>query len=198
MDDDLDLLHGEPPAAPPRRPMGPLLGGLIVVALLAVVGVFWLVSTVADRGTKVGLAAPTNTPAPSTTPAVPTSAEPPTIPATLPTATFSVPALPSSVPTPLSTISAPAPTPTPKPVPKPVPTTRPAPTPDGKLVTVPDVTGLRVTLATTQLRAAGLKVQVLGGVLDVDRDQRRVIAERPTAGSVVLAGSTVILITDGV
>jgi hypothetical protein len=194
VDDDLDLLHGEPPAAPPRRPMGPLLGALIVVALLAVVGVFWLVSAVADRGTKVGLAAPTSTPAPSTAPAVPTSAQPPTIPATLPTATFSVPAVPSSLPTPLSTIRAPAP----KPTPKPIPTTRPAPTPVGKLVTVPDVTGLRVTLATSQLRAAGLKVQVLGGVLDVDRDRRRVIAERPTAGSVVLVGSTVILVTDGV
>jgi hypothetical protein len=159
--------------------------------------VFWLVYSVADRGTEVRLAAPTSTPAPSTTPAVPTSPQPPTIPATLPTATFSVPAMPSSVPTPLSTLGAPAPKPTPKPVPTPTPT-RPAPTPVGKLVTVPDVTGLRVALATSQLRAAGLKVQVLGGVLDVDRDQRRVIAERPTAGSVVRVGSTVILVTDGV
>jgi len=34
-------------------------------------------------------------------------------------------------------------------------------------------------------------------VLDPERDDRRIVAQRPTPGSVVRAGSTVILVTDG-
>jgi beta-lactam-binding protein with PASTA domain len=47
------------------------------------------------------------------------------------------------------------------------------------------------------LRAVGFRVQVIGGVLDPERDDRRIVAQRPTPGSVVRAGSTVILVTDG-
>jgi hypothetical protein len=197
VDDELDLLPGEPDGAPPRRPVGLLVGALVVIALLAVGAVFWMVSEVSGPGGRVGAggsptAAATPTSAQPTSPE-PTSAPPPTIPA-LPTATFSVPAVRSTVP-------APTVAPPPKPVPKP---TAPAPTPNptlatpvGKLVTVPDVVGLRIPQAIVQIRAAGLKPQVLGGVLDVDRDQRRVIAQRPTAGSVLRAGATVILVSDG-
>jgi beta-lactam-binding protein with PASTA domain len=89
-----------------------------------------------------------------------------------------------------------------------VPTQRPAPTirpvphptlavPVGTLVPVPGVVGLKVQQASTVLRAVGFRVQVIGGVLDPERDDRRIVAQRPTPGSVVRAGSTVILVTDG-
>lgn len=196
MDDELDLLPGEPDGPAPRRPVGLLVGALVVIVLLAVGAVFWLVSEVSGRGGTVGAGgSPTAAATPTSTPTSlePTSAPPPTIPA-LPTATFSVPAVRSTVPAPTV---APPPKPVPKPTP-PAPTPKPTlATPVGKLVTVPDVVGLRIPQATVQIRAAGLKPQVLGGVLDVDRDQRRVIAQRPTAGSVVRAGATVILVSDG-
>jgi len=69
--------------------------------------------------------------------------------------------------------------------------------PVGTLVAVPGVVGLKVQLAGTVLRAAGFRVQVIGGVLDPERDDRRIVAQRPTPGSVVRAGSTVILVTNG-
>lgn len=85
---------------------------------------------------------------------------------------------------------------------RPAPTTRPVPhptlaVPAGTLVAVPGVVGLKVQQAGTVLRAAGFRVQVIGGVLDPERDDRRIVAQRPTPGSVVRAGSTVILVTDG-
>ena len=87
------------------------------------------------------------------------------------------------------------------PTPRPTPTTRPVrPTlavPVGTLVAVPDVVGLRVSGPRPVLQSAGLRVQVIGGVLNPDRDDRRIVAQRPTPGSVVRAGSTVILVTDG-
>jgi PASTA domain len=196
VDDELDLLPGEPGPTPPRRPKGLLIGVLVVIAVLAVGGVFWMVSEVAGRGGTIGAAgtpAPTRTYAPETTP------PPETIPASRPTATFSVPAVPSTVPVAVPTTAAPR-TSAPPP-PKATPTVRPKPTlatPVGKLVRVPNVVGLRIAQATAQVKAAGLRPQVLGGVLDVDRDQRRVTATRPTGGSLVRTGSTVILVSDGV
>jgi hypothetical protein len=199
VDDEFGLLPDQQdPADPaPRRPAGLVIGALVVVALLAVGGVFWMVAAVADRGGKATVAgsaspAPASTPAP-TTPAVTTP--PPTTPApTTPPPTTAVSVVATSPP--------PAPRPTPKPTTQPVPTPRPLPKPTltvpaGRLVRVPDVVGLRVQQAGTVLRAAGLKVQVIGGVLDPDRDDRRITAQRPGAGAVVLAGSTVILVTDG-
>jgi hypothetical protein len=96
----------------------------------------------------------------------------------------------------------PAPKPTPKPTTAPVPTPRPLPNPTltipvGPLARVPDVVGLRVQQASAVLRWAGFTVQVIGGVQDPERDDRRVTAQRPGAGAVVRAGSTVILVTDG-
>jgi PASTA domain len=193
--DEFDLLHGEPAGDPPRRPKGLLVGALVVIALLAVGGVFWMVSEVSGRGGTVSAHA--SAPATPTATAAPTT-DPPTIPASLPTATFSVPAVPTSTPVvvpPAATTVAPPSASAPKPSPgRPKPTLA---TPVGKLVAVPDVIGLRVTQATAQIRAAGLKPQVLGGVLAVDRDQRRVTASRPTPGSKVRTGATVILVSDG-
>jgi hypothetical protein len=196
VDDEFDLLRDAPgPTPPPRRPMWLLLGALVVVALLAVSGVVWMVSSASDRGARV-TAAPVSSAAATTTAAtsepVPTTAPPlPTTTAAAPTATIPVQSAVTVVPSP-------TPDPTTKPAPRPTPVPRPTlSTPAGKLVAVPDVIGLRVQGATSVLQRAGLRVQVLGGVLVVDRDQRRVTAQRPTPGSIVRVGSTVILVTDG-
>ena len=190
MDDEFGLLpdqQGAPP--PPRRPIGLILGGLVLVGLVLLAATFWLATshrTVVAAGT----------PAPgATTPASPTPTPSPT-----PTETTPV----TTVPTTVAPTTAPAATtaPTTRPAPTPAPTTRPVPRPTlsvpvGRLVRVPDVVGLRVQRAVTALQAAGFRVQVIGGVLDPERDDRRVVAQRPTAGSVILAGFTVILVTDG-
>ena len=194
MDDDFGLLpdqQGAPP--PPRRPMGLVLGGMVLVALVAVGAVFWLVASLADRGRTVTAA---GTPSPV---AATTAAPTPTPVATTPQVTTVPPTTvaPSTVaPAPSATAIVPTPKPTP------APTTRPVPRPTlavpvGRLVRVPDVVGLKVAQAGTVLRAAGFRVQVIGGVLDPERDDRRIVAQRPTAGSAVRAGSTVILVTDG-
>ena len=192
MDDDFGLLpdqQGAPP--PPRRPMGLVLGGMVLVALVAVGAVFWLVASLADRGRTV-TAAGTPSPVAATTAA-------PTTPATTPPVTTVPPTTvaPSTVaPAPSATAIVPTPKPTPAPTIRPVP--RPTlSVPVGRLVRVPDVVGLKVAQAGSVLRAAGFRVQVIGGVLDPERDDRRIVAQRPTAGSVVRAGSTVILVTDG-
>lgn len=205
MDDEFDLLHeSQGPTPPERRPAWALVGGLVAVVLLALVGVVWMVSSVSGRGGRITAAATTSAPAvtaaPTTTlaatsePPLPTTTVPTTT-APLPTATFTVPtaAPPSAVtvaPRPTRT-HPPAPT-TSRPVPRPT-----LSTPVGKLVPVPGVTGLRVKAATGVLQAQGFKVQVLGGVFSPDRDDRRVTAQRPTAGSFVRAGSTVVLVTGG-
>jgi len=190
VDDEFGLLpdqQGAPP--PPRRPIGLILGGLVLVGLVLLAATFWLATshrTVVAAGT----------PAPgATTPASPTPTPSPT-----PTETTPV----TTVPTTVAPTTAPAATtaPTTRPAPTPAPTTRPVPRPTlsvpvGRLVRVPDVVGLRVQRAVTALQAAGFRVQVIGGVLDPERDDRRVVAQRPTAGSVILAGFTVILVTDG-
>ena len=193
MDDDFGLLHdqqGAPP--PPRRPMGLVLGGMVLVALVAVGAVFWLVASLADRGRTVNAA---GTPSPVAA----TTAAPTTPVATTPPATTVPPTTvaPSTVaPAPSATAIVPTPKPTPAPTIRPVP--RPTlSVPVGRLVRVPDVVGLKVAQAGSVLRAAGFRVQVIGGVLDPERDDRRIVAQRPTAGSVVRAGSTVILVTDG-
>ena len=192
MDDEFGLLPGQQAAPPPpRRPLGLVLAGLVLVALVAVGGVFWLVASLADRGRTVNAA---GTPSPA---AVTSAAPTPTPEATTPPA-------PTAPPTTAGSVRAPgtvAPTRT-VPTQRPAPTTLPVPHPTlavpvGTLVAVPGVVGLKVQLAGTVLRAAGFRVQVIGGVLDPERDDRRIVAQRPTPGSVVRAGSTVILVTDG-
>jgi PASTA domain len=199
VDDEFELLRDPEGQTPPdRRPAWLLVGGLVAVVLLALVGVVWMVSSVSGRGGTISAAAtstsapavtapPTTAVAATTDPPVPTPAPTTTVP--LPTATFTVPVVPVPSAATVAPTTKPAPT---RPAPKPTPST-----PVGKLVRVPDVTGLRVKAAIGVLRGAGLKVQVLGGVLSPDRDDRRVTAQRPTPGSVVRAGSTVILVTDG-
>lgn len=195
MDDEFGLLpdqQGAPP--PPRRPMGLVLGGLVLVALTSVAAVFWLVASLADRGRTVTVAgtpspAAATTAAPSPTP-VATTAPATTVPPTTVAPVTAGPVRPAA-----TTPSRTAPKPTPAPTTRPVP--RPTVSVVGTLVRVPDVVGLRVQQAGTVLRAAGFRVQVIGGVLDPERDDRRIVAQRPTAGSVVRAGSTVILVTDG-
>ena len=191
MDDEFGLLpdqQGAPP--PPPRPLGLVLGGLVLVALVAVGAVFWLVASLADHGRTVTAA---GTPSPV---AATTAAPTPTPVATTPPVTTVPPTTvaPSTVaPAPSATMIVPAPKPTPAPTTRPVP----RPVPVGRLVRVPDVVGLKVAQAGTVLRAAGFRVQVIGGVLDPERDDRRIVAQRPTAGSAVRGGSTVILVTDG-
>ena len=87
MDDEFGLLpdqQGAPP--PPRRPMGLVLGGLVLVALASMAAVFWLVASLADRGRTVTAAgtpspAAATTAAPSPTP-VATTAPATTVPPT--------------------------------------------------------------------------------------------------------------------
>jgi hypothetical protein len=192
VDDEFGLLPGQQAAPPPpQRSLGLVLAGLVLVALVAVGGVFWLVASLADRGRTVNAA---GTPSPA---AVTSAAPTPTPEATTPPA-------PTAPPTTAGSVRAQgtvAPTRT-VPTQRPAPTTLPVPHPTlavpvGTLVAVPGVVGLKVQLAGTVLRAAGFRVQVIGGVLDPERDNRRIVAQRPTAGSVVRAGSTVILVTNG-
>ena len=192
MDDEFGLLPGQQAAPPPpQRPLGLVLAGLVLVALVAVGGVFWLVASLADRGRTVNAA---GTPGPA---AVTSAAPTPTPEASTPPA----PTVPPTTAGPVRSPATVAPTRT-VPTQRPAPTTRPVPRPTlavpvGTLVAVPGVVGLKVQLAGTVLRAAGFRVQVIGGVLDPERDDRRIVAQRPTPGSVVRAGSTVILVTDG-
>ncbi len=197
MDDEFGLLPGQQAAPPPpRRSLGLVLAGLVLVALVAVGGVFWLVASLADRGRTVNAA---GTPSPA---AVTSAAPTPTPEASTPPAPTAPPT--TAAPATAGPVRAPAtlaPTRT-VPTQRPVPTTRPVPHPTlavpvGTLVAVPGVVGLKVQQAGTVLRAAGFRVQVIGGVLDPERDDRRIVAQRPTPGSVVRAGSTVILVTDG-
>ena len=196
MDDEFGLLPGQQAAPPPqRRPLGLVLAGLVLVALVAVGGVFWLVASLADRGRTVNAAgtpspaamtsaAPTPTPEATTPPA-------PTVPTTAAPTTAGPVRSPATV-APTRTVPTRPPAPTTRPVPRPT-----LAVPVGTLVAVPGVVGLKVQQAGTVLRAAGFRVQVIGGVLDPERDDRRIVAQRPTPGSVVRAGSTVILVTDG-
>lgn len=196
MDDEFGLLPGQQAAPPPpQRPLGLVLAGLVLVALVAVGGVFWLVASLADRGRAVNA---TGTPSPAAV----TSAAPTTTPEATTPPVATVP--PTTAPTTAGPVRSPAtiaPTRT-VPTQRPAPTTRPVPHPTlavpvGTLVAVPGVVGLKVQQAGTVLRAAGFRVQVIGGVLDPERDDRRIVAQRPTPGSVVRAGSTVILVTNG-
>jgi PASTA domain len=192
VDDEFGLLPGQQAAPPPpQRPLGLVLAGLVLVALVAVGGVFWLVASLADRGRTVNAA---GTPGPA---AVTSAAPTPTPEASTPPA----PTVPPTTAGPVRSPATVAPTRT-VPTQRPAPTTRPVPRPTlavpvGTLVAVPGVVGLKVQLAGTVLRAAGFRIQVIGGVLDPERDDRRIVAQRPTPGSVVRAGSTVILVTDG-
>jgi PASTA domain len=199
VDDEFDLLRDPGgPTPPARRPTWVLVGGLVAVVLLALVGVVWMVTSVSGRGGKITAASTTSAPAvtaaPTTSLAATTDPPVPTTTVPVPTRTVTPPVL--TVP-PAATV---VPSPTRKPVPT---TTRPpvprptVPTPPGQLVPVPGVIGLRIKAAVGVLQGQGFKVQVLGGVLGPDRDDRRVTAQRPTPGAMVRPGSTVILVTDG-
>ena len=197
MDDEFGLLPGQQAAPPPpRRPLGLVLAGLVLVALVAVGGVFWLVASLADRGRTVDAAgtpspAAVTSAAPSTTPEASTQPAP-TAPPTTAAPTTAGPVRAPATRAPTRTVPTQRPAPTIRPVPHPT-----LAVPVGTLVAVPGVVGLKVQQAGTVLRAAGFQVQVIGGVLDPERDDRRIVAQRPTPGSVVRAGSTVILVTDG-
>lgn len=199
--DELDLLHeSDGPGGPKRRPPWMLLGGLLVVVLLALVGVGWMVGTVAGRDGTVtaagGSTAPaTTTPAATTEPAQASESE-----SAFPTALPSVTVTPRrTIPVGAGTV-APSPTPrvtTPRATPRPTPKPKPTVTPPTGLVSVPDVVGLRVKSATAILKAAGFKVTVLGGILAPDRDARRVTVQQPGPGTKARPGSVVVLLTDG-
>lgn len=203
MDDDLDLLGGSEGPGGPERPPWMLVTGIVLVALLTLVGVGWMVTSVVGGGgtvTAAGPATPSAPPttapssAPSTARAAETSAFPTALPTTTrpPVPTYSVPVVP--VPSAIGV----APT-TPRVTPRattPPPTPR-VPPPAAGLRTVPDVVGLKVRSATAVLKSAGFRVSVLGGLFAPDRDARRVTAQQPTAGSKARAGSIVILLTDG-
>lgn len=199
MDDELGLLRDSEGSGGPERRPWVLVTGIVLVALLTLVGVGWMVSSVLDDGATVSAAAPTTTPptpAPSTTPAAApatTTAFPTALPTTTrpPAPTYSLPVVP--VPSAVSvapTTRRPAPMPTPR-------VTTPRATPPAGLRVVPDVVGLRVRSARVSLEAAGFRVSVLGGVFGSGRDNRRVTAQRPTPGTLARAGSTVVLVTDG-
>ena len=187
--DDLDLLHDPEDPARPRRPPWMLLGGIMAVALLALVGVVWMVGTAVDGGDRPAAAASTG----PTSTSVSASPTPDPTPAAVPSAATVVAAPTTAPPAVAPRAATPGPTvrtTTPGPVPRPTATTR------SGLVRVPDIIGQRVRAATATLRAAGFQVAVLGGFSRPDRDERRVIAQRPTPGSWVPAGSLVVLIID--
>ena len=192
MDDELDLLpeqQGRRP--PPRRPMGLLVGGLVPVALLAVAGVSWLVAALSDRGRTVTVAG-TPSPAAATTAApTPTLRHHPTGPdRAADHIAFSVPVGPASPP----------PRTAPKPdaradhpagaEPDPVRAGRPA---------GPGSGGDRATGAAGRRGAAGGRLPGPGHRRGAGPGPGRPPDRRPAADPRlgVLAGSTVILVTDG-
>lgn len=195
MDDDLNLLRGaDEPDGPGRQPWM-LVTGVVLVALLTLVGVGWAVTSVLDQdGEPARAAAPTTSPAAATT--VPTPADAtsdPPFPTALPTTTAPTYSVPTSPVPPALTV---APT-TRRPVPRVTTPPVPRPTiPPAGLRAVPDVVGQRVRTATAILQAAGFRVSVLGGS-GSGRDRRRVTTQQPSAGTAAPAGSVVILLTDG-
>lgn len=197
--DELDLLHeSDGPGEPKRRPPGLLLGGLLVVVLLALVGVGWMVGTVASRDGTVTAANGSTVPAATTTAAATEPAQASASESAFPTALPAVTVTPRrTIPVGVGTV-APSPTPrvtTPRATPKPSP--KPTVTPPTGLVAVPDLVGLKVRSATSILKAAGFKVTVLGGILAPDRDARRVTGQQPGPGTKARPGSVVVLLTDG-
>jgi len=207
VDDDFELLGGQDADDEPGRRPWTLVGAAVVVALLALVGVVWMVEAMLDGGARVQpvAAPPATSTVPPSVPAPTLSVDPiPTMPSptpSVPRPSITVPPipvrsatalLPASTPTPVRT--------TPPPRPTAQPTTRaPVPKPPGRLVRVPDVVGQRVKSAVVTLQSAGFRVSILGGAFTrpPERDGRRVIAQLPGGGSLALRGSTVVLITDG-
>lgn len=202
VDDDLGLLGGQDPDEGPRRPW-PLIVGIVVIALATLAGAGWVVGSAVDGGTRVETAAtpvaPTTTvPAPTTEPmeepvpstVPPTTAAPTTTAPPVRTAVTVAPVPTTPSPTPVRTTPRPRPT-------TPRPTVVPPPAPGPGTVVVPDVVGLKVRPAQATLEAAGFRVQVLGGILKPGRDQRRVTATLPPAGTRAKRGATVTLVTDG-
>jgi hypothetical protein len=184
VDDDLDLLRDQDGDGPPkRRPWG-LLAGALTAVLVAVAGLVWAVgSPGSDTEVRPAAASPsatTTAPEPTTTPPAPTT--------TVATPSATVPTIEVLLPPAASTPS-PRPTATRRPTLPPLPT-RPT------FVRVPDVTGLRVPIATLTLRASGFQVLVPGGGVGPRPDERRVRAQIPAGGTLAPRGAIVTLVLD--
>lgn len=160
------------PAGGPRRPW-PLLAGLAAVAVLAALGVAWTFGRATDPPPRAAPPAPTvsvTEPVPATTAPEVTEEPSPTTPSL-------------SVTTPPVTTVAPPPPPPPS-----------LTTPRPELVRVPGVVGERRTGAENELRRAGFEVTVRTVPVGSRRQDRRVIAQLPAAGTPARAGSTVVLL----
>lgn len=157
----------------PSRPWG-WLAAAAALAVLGALGVAWMIGGSTDSPPRSPVAAPTSDPLA------------PVPPGPLPTDLLS-PTAGSSPPAPGSpTVS-----------PTPPATTRASgsETPSAaRLVRVPDVVGDRRGGAEATLREAGLAVAVQLAPASSPRENRRVIAQRPGAGQLVPAGSTVTLV----
>jgi hypothetical protein len=168
------------PEPPPWR----LLVGVLAGALLAVVGLVWLVGAqLGEPGPRQPAAASPGSTAPGTAArsAPPSGAA--TVASPTPRVTFS----------PAPTLSlAPAPTPT-----RPAPTSSvaaPARPPQPALVRVPGVVGERLPAATATLQAAGFRVTTVDTPVRSPRDNRRVLAQSPSAGTSARRGELVTLL----
>jgi PASTA domain len=168
------------PEPPPWR----LLVGVLAGALLAVVGLVWMVGAqLGEPGPRQPAAASPGSTAPGTAArsAPPSGAA--TVTSPTPRVTFS----------PAPTLSlAPAPTPT-----RPAPTSSvatPARPPQPALVRVPGVVGERLPAATATLQAAGFRVTTVDTPVRSPRDNRRVLAQSPSAGTSARRGELVTLL----
>jgi hypothetical protein len=204
--DGFDLM-GQQPDDRRGGPSWQLVLGIVLAGLLVLTGAGWMVASMVSSGTRVeAAAAPSSTPAPTTPPATtPERATATATPAPVPTTPSATPTTPRPTVTvprpPVTTVAVPTPAPTPAPVrttPKKAPTLpKPKPTP-GNLVTVPEVVGLKVKSAVVTVQDAGLRATILGGAFAPGpRDDRRVTAQSPAAGTKVPRGTMVTLTTDG-
>jgi hypothetical protein len=176
----------------PRR--WPWLATLTVLAVLAVSGLIWLVSSTLPHPEQVHQI---TTPAPSTDgqlstpddtgtgepPASATATATPTAPPTVSLSGSLSGSAPAFSPVPPAA-SAPAPARTPAPT-----ASRPPPSPTP--VAVPDVVGKPESAATSILKGAGFSVAVVHTVTPERRQVNRVISQSPAAGQKVRSGSTV-------
>ena len=85
----------------------------------------------------------------------------------------------------------PSPHPSPEPSPSPEPTPSPSPPPERTGVAVPDVVGMRETVAVAALEQAGFVVQSQRQWTDDKTAKNLVIAQSPVAGDTLPAGSTI-------
>lgn len=211
--DDFDLLRdpdgepsgsdGDPADGPRTRRPWELLVAMAVVALGSVLGLVWLITSVAGGDADRTAAAPapaatiSSEPVAETTSPLPSVSLPPTRTVTAPSPTRTL-----ETATALATTPAPRPTPTRTP-----PTTSPKPpvlpplppTPTVKSAPVPDVVGQRLKSAMVTIEAAGFRVSVLGGGGPAPKpDKRKVAVQRPGAGTLAPIGSTVVLVLDSI